>query len=361
MTHDSETPPDDILSFDATTFDAELRELLVAPNVATLREGVAALQAGWLAADRPDANGAGISFPFSFIAEELAQIGAALTIERARYYVERLRRSGGQPRTNGVNDLDLNRWKTYADIQTDSLWQIERRDKVGAHTAGYWGNFVPQIPNQMMRRYTKKGDWVLDAFAGSGTTLIEAQRLGRNCLGVELQEDVAASARARVESEPNQHGTIGQIVTGDSSGVDFRALLGQHGQQQAQLVLLHPPYHDIIKFSSDPRDLSNCGTVERFLEQLGEVSEQAAQALAPGGHLVLVIGDKYARGEWLPLGFQAMQALQRPGLTLKSIVVKNFEETTGKRTQKELWRYRALAGGFFVFKHEYIFVFEATG
>ncbi|HWX43270.1 MAG TPA: DNA methyltransferase, partial [Blastocatellia bacterium] len=46
--------------------------------------------------------------------------------------------------------------------------------------------------------------------------------------------------------------------------------------------------------------------------------------------------------------------------TLKSIIVKNFEETTGKRQQKELWRYRALVGGFYIFKHEYIFVFRKT-
>jgi len=46
------------------------------------------------------------------------------------------------------------------------------------------------------------------------------------------------------------------------------------------------------------------------------------------------------------------------GLKLKSIVVKNFEETRGKRNQKELWRYRALVGGFYVFKHEYIFIFQ---
>ncbi len=43
---------------------------------------------------------------------------------------------------------------------------------------------------------------------------------------------------------------------------------------------------------------------------------------------------------------------------LKSIIVKNFDETKGKMTQKELWRYRALAGGFYIFKHEYIFLFQ---
>jgi hypothetical protein len=43
---------------------------------------------------------------------------------------------------------------------------------------------------------------------------------------------------------------------------------------------------------------------------------------------------------------------------LKSIIVKNFEQTTGKRSQEELWKYRALVGGFYIFKHEYIFVFR---
>ncbi len=53
-----------------------------------------------------------------------------------------------------------------------------------------------------------------------------------------------------------------------------------------------------------------------------------------------------------------MNEVLKSGFSLKSIVVKNFEETSGKRNQKELWRYRALAGGFFVFKHEYIFIFQ---
>ena len=43
---------------------------------------------------------------------------------------------------------------------------------------------------------------------------------------------------------------------------------------------------------------------------------------------------------------------------LKAIIVKNFEETKGKRNQKSIWRYRALASDFFIFKHEYIMVFK---
>jgi len=45
---------------------------------------------------------------------------------------------------------------------------------------------------------TRPGQVVLDPFAGSGSTLLAAQRLGRQFVGFELDADVAASARQRL-------------------------------------------------------------------------------------------------------------------------------------------------------------------
>jgi len=294
-----------------------------------------------------------------YLLDDWRQILEARTLERAQYYIERMIRGLTEVRSTEVNDINLNRWKEYDDILTDSLWLIERRDSSGAHSSDYWGNFVPQIPNQLMRRYTKQGDWVLDPFVGSGTTLIESQRLGRNGIGVELQPEVADQARRAIASEPNHYGVHAEVLTGDSAEADFASLLRSRGSEQAQLVIVHPPYHDIIRFSTDERDLSNAPSVEEFLERLLRVIVRAAAVLEAGRYLALVIGDKYSRGEWIPLGFLAMDAVLKTGqFALKSIVVKNFEGTQGKRQQQELWRYRALVGGFYVFKHEYIFLFR---
>lgn len=70
------------------------------------------------------------------------------------------------------NDLDLENWRE-ANINTDSLWLIGERDKSGKHNNFYHGNFIPQIPNQLIRRYTKKDEVVFEPFMGSGTTLFQ--------------------------------------------------------------------------------------------------------------------------------------------------------------------------------------------
>jgi len=136
--------------------------------------------------------------------EDLNQIVDAQTIERAKYYIRRLKKSLTEIKTSKINDLNLNRWKEYDDILTESLWILDKRDKSGAHNSGYWGNFIPQIPNQFLRRYTKQGEWVLDPFLGSGTTLIECKRLGRNGIGVDLSPEVVSIASKNIDSEENK-------------------------------------------------------------------------------------------------------------------------------------------------------------
>lgn len=295
-----------------------------------------------------------------YLRKELIQIQEAQTLERTKYYIQRLIKSLTEIKTSKINDLNLNRWKEYDDILTDSLWIMEKRDNSGAHNAGYWGNFIPQIPNQLLRRYTKQGDWVLDPFLGSGTTLIECKRLGRNGIGVELQPNVIELAKKNIDNEKNLFTTNirTEIINADSTTLDYKKTLKDIGVKSVQFILVHPPYWDIIKFSDEPNDLSNAKSLEVFLELMGKLIERTYSILDKDRYCALVIGDKYSGGEWIPLGFYTMQEFLKRGYILKSTIVKNFEETKGKMNQKELWRYRALVGGFYIFKHEYIFLFK---
>jgi hypothetical protein len=359
--------PDKAIILDKEQFIQALEEIEVVDDIEPFRRKVVALKdvvlyrkdnAGGIA--NIGANGEAISLRRDVLISEVEQILKSQTLERAKYYLRRLKNGVSQSKTSKINDINLLRWKEYDGILTDSLWVLDKRDTSGAHLAWYWGNFIPQIPHQIMLRYTKKGDWVLDTFVGSGTTLIECKRLGRNGIGVEISPEIAKKAEELIEKEPNGENVATDVVVGDSRTVDIREVLERHGVTSVQLLLLHPPYHDIITFSQNGSDLSNAGNTEEFLKMFGEVVDNVCPYLDRGRYLALVIGDKYSKGEWIPLGFYCMNEVLKRGYTLKSIVVKNFDETRGKRNQKELWRYRAFVGGFYIFKHEYVMLFKKS-
>lgn len=122
---------------------------------------------------------------------------------------------------------------------------------------------------------------------------------------------------------------------------------------------MHPPYHNIIKFSNRKDDLSNAPSTGDFIKRFGSVVSNFFDLLEPKRYLAVVVGDTYTHSEWVPLGFYAMQeVLSRNGVMLKSVLVKNMENNRAKRNLEHLWRYRALVGGFYIFKHEYIFLFK---
>lgn len=303
-------------------------------------------------------NGTEQKISKELLLNELKQILETKTIERTKYYLNRLIKSLEIQKEGKINDLNLNRWKEYQDLITDSLWLFDKRDTSGVHKADYWGNFIPQIPNQLLRRYTKKGERVLDPFLGSGTTLIECKRLGRNGVGVELNKEVSKKAESTLHKEKNPLKVTTKIITGNSATIDFKTELEKLKVSSFQFVIMHPPYWDIIKFSNQKDDLSNAKSVSEFLNLFGKIVENIYPVLEKGRYCSVVIGDKYSAGEWIPLGFYVMQEMMKKGFRLKSTIVKNFDQTTAKRNQKELWRYRALAGGFYIFKHEYIFLFQ---
>ena len=289
---------------------------------------------------------------------DLKKAENAFTLERAKHYVKRVMKGITEQRTSKINDINLNRWKDYNEVITDSLWIFDRRDRSEGHNAKYWGNFVPQIPHQLLLRFTKKGEWVIDPFMGSGTTLIESKKLLRNSVGIDLEDNAIALAQENLKKSGTSNKVETRIIKSDNLELNYQKLLDELNIRHFQFMMLHPPYWDIIKFSEDSRNYSNFANLEIFLNSLGRLAKLLRPVLQDNRYLALVIGDKYSNRKWLPLGFYSMQRFIEAGYSLKSIVVKNYDMTKGKRDSSALWRYRALVGGFYVFKHEYIFLFQ---
>lgn len=264
-------------------------------------------------------------------------------------------------KTTFYSDINLKKWRDYEHIKTDTLWEFPSRLREGGHSNEYHGNFIPQIAQQLYERFTKKGDIVLDLFLGSGTSGIEAINMQRRCIGVELKEDLAEQVSEKFTSK--QLVTDVNIICADSTTKTakekIQARLDIMGRKHAQFLVLHPPYDDIIKFSDKKEDLSNCSSTEEFYDLFEKVAKNGYDLLEKGRFAVLIIGDKYSDSQIQPLGFECMKRMNNLGFITKSIIVKDIqgnEKAKGKTAN--LWRYRALAGGFYIFKHEYVIVMQ---
>src|SRR5581483_324698 len=79
----------------------------------------------------------------------------------------------------------------YAEIDLELSWseeqlpQVERTKHVHS-LHPYLGKFIPQLVEVFLRRHFRPGDCVFDPFAGSGTTLVEANAFGAHAVGCDI-------------------------------------------------------------------------------------------------------------------------------------------------------------------------------
>ena len=119
------------------------------------------------------------------------------------------------------------------------------------------------------------------------------------------------------------------------------------------LVVLHPPYHDVITYShSIESDLSGIRHLESFLAALGRVAEESNRVAAQEGHVALLMGDYRRRGVYVPLAFEALRIFLDTGLRLRESIVK--AQWNCHSTGKWLSRPRS----FHLIAHEHLFVFR---
>ncbi len=257
--------------------------------------------------------------------------------------------------------IDKDNWRDI-DLNIDSLWIIGPRAKGGKRENVYHGNFVPQIPDHLVRRYTEEGDVVMEPFMGSGTTLYECERLRRHYIGFDINQDIIDHVRQRMDASCPIHYSLVHCDASLTKDVDAsveQSLAEIDGRKRVDFILAHPPYWDIIHFTDQTDDISNISSLSEFIDKFVLIMQNAVKHLRARKHFAIVVGDVYRDGEVIPLGFYLMYAIRKAiPCKLKGIVVKDMVGNRGKIGMEALWRYRTLKSDTFLFKHEYIFVFR---
>ena len=242
-----------------------------------------------------------------------------------------------------INDLDLKNWRNLkGDITTDSLWItsvqkddgkfiIPKREFLPKNSSKFHGLFIPEIPYQFIRRFTKKGEIVWDCFGGSGTTKKVADLLERRCI-------------------------INDIVSIEDFIIQADSLTYNPGRN-VQLLIMHPPYHNIVKYSDKPEDGCNQKTMPGYLDWFEKIIQNTAEYLDRGRMLILICGNIWIDKEEHTLGVWLKDIVRNYGFKLKSQIIKDYGETKGRQDYNLIY-YRGLKDHFNQFYGDNIFILQ---
>lgn len=233
-------------------------------------------------------------------------------------------------------------------LESSSVWSFPVRGSWATHDSTWRGNWSPYIPRNVLLRYSKEGDLVLDQFAGGGTTLIEAKLLNCNIIGVDINEN--AIARCKEKTSFIHCDADGRVFCKKGDARDLSFIISG----SIDLICTHPPYANIIQYSADtPGDLSRF-SIPEFLLEMEKVAQECYRVLKDDGYCAILMGDIRQKGFVVPLGFEVMKVFENAGFRLKENVIKqqhNCHTTT-------YWKSKNEQKNFLLLAHEYLFVLK---
>jgi len=142
----------------------------------------------------------------------------------------------------------------------------------------------------LVDRYFKAGDKLIDPFAGSKAFEEAAKKLGVSVVSVDILW-----------------------------GVDARNLPFRDGEFDG--CVTHPPYWKGVRFSDDPRDLSNARSYEEYLEGLGKCVSEIHRVVKLNSFFVCVVGDYRKKGRLYPIHADLIKVAEERGFMLYELLI----------------------------------------
>ena len=141
-------------------------------------------------------------------------------------------------------------------------------------------HFTEALAASVIGYASQPGELVLDPFAGYGTTVAVAERMGRRAIGIELVPEHLEIARCRTR------GTA-RLILGDARE------LSRLVDEPVDLVLTSPPYISGADHPENPLTgyATDDGDYGVYLRELGAIFGQVAALLRPGGRLVVNVAN----------------------------------------------------------------------
>ena len=217
-------------------------------------------------------------------------------------------------------------------LEATTLWDFPRQSygKTPKGDNKFNGVTPALVILNLLKRYTKEGDFVVDPMCGSGTIIDVAKEEKRKVMGFDIAPYRADIIKADARKIPL-----------DNNSADF--------------VFIDSPYSDNINYSNNPDCIGkiSCEKEEFFIE-LEKVAKEIHRILKPGKAMSWVIGDQWKKKKFTAVGF-----------TLYNILLKYFEPTDlvcltrrNQTSNTPFWIDKARKYNFYLRGFKYLFIMK---
>jgi len=174
-------------------------------------------------------------------------------------------------------------------FETTTLWDFPTQnygDK--PHGSNKYSGVTPAfIIWNLLQRYTKENDLVVDPMCGSGTTIDVCKEENRKAIGFDIVPYRADIKQADARKLPLNNETV-----------DF--------------VFIDSPYSDNIKYNDHPDNIGKISCENPvFFEELDKVAREAHRILKTGKYVAWLIGDQAKKKKFTPVGFKIYSILEK--------------------------------------------------
>lgn len=225
---------------------------------------------------------------------------------------------------------DVNTKYEKPNIESTTLWDYPKQSygtKKGDNK--YAGVTPAYIIYNMVKRYTERGDLVVDPMAGSGTTIDVCKEEKRNCKAFDIVPTRSDIVQNDARKMPLQNSTV-------------------------DMIFIDSPYGDNIDYNDHPQNIGKLSAESSdFYDALNLVAKESHRILKPDKVIGWLIGDQWVKKKFTPVGFYIYQILEQyfEPVDLVAVARRNQSSNTG------MWHNRAIRHNFYLrgFKHLLIF------
>jgi len=241
-----------------------------------------------------------------------------------------------------------------------TVWSFKQRGNWATHSGEYRGNWSPYIPRNVILKYSKPGELILDYFCGAGTTAVECKLLLRKCIALDINDKAIELARKNLnfkvdvgqirllDDEIQLQSHEPQLSVGDARDLSFL------NDSSVDLICAHPPYANIIHYTDFAQGDLSFSDIDDFLKEMSKVARESFRVLKTGRQCAILIGDMRRKKHVIPLGFELINIYLSTGFKLRELVIKRQHncKTTG------FWYTSSIKNNFLLLAHEYLPIFE---